>query len=162
MKLYEMSNFIRRLVNYFLIIVAVISLYIYLQPIAIQIFQTVAPEKPPEIPYKINKINFTLDNNLNYSLAGTKITYLGNPDTQWQNLQTKKLNVYEYNFSSIEDIDFTPKAKQVALQLGYDNLNQRDNAELSNKYVWTKNGLLFEIDKVSKKMVQIPQKGFFF
>jgi len=161
MKLYEMANFIKKIVNYFIVIIIIISAYIYVQPIVSGLFTSVSPEKPPEIPYKTNRINFTQDTNLNFSISKSKIVYLGNPENQWKNLETKTLRIYEYNFSSIEDIDFTPKAKQVALQLGYDDLNQRDNAELSNKYVWTKNGLLFEINKVNKRMVQIPQQGSF-
>jgi hypothetical protein len=161
MKLYEVSNFIRKIINIVIGIVVVISIYIYVQPIATQLIASVQPEKGPEIPYKMNKINFTIDPGFNLSLAGTRINYLGNPNSQWENLDTKALMVYEYSFSSVEDIDYTPKAKQVALQLGYDDLNQRDNAEVSNKYIWIKNGLIFEIDKISKKMVQVPQQTNF-
>jgi hypothetical protein len=161
MKLYEMSGFIRKVINIFLGVVMVISLYIYLAPIVSNFYQTVTPEPAPEIPYKVNRINFTLDQNFNFDLAQTRINYLGNPDTQWNNLLTKKLNLYEYNFTSIEDIDYTPKAKQIALSLGYDDLNQRDNAEISNKYVWLRNGIIFEIDKVTKRMIQIPQQPNF-
>jgi hypothetical protein len=161
MKLYEVSNFIRKIINIILGVVVLISLYIYASPIVSEIFLAVKPEEKPVIPYKVNKINFTIDPAFSLSLANTRINYLGNPTSQWENLETKKLMAYAYNFSSVEDIDFTPKAKQIALQLGYDDLNQRDNAEISNKYVWVKNGLIFEIDKVTKKMVQVPQQPNF-
>lgn len=161
MKLYEVSNFIRKIINIIIGVVIVISLYIYVEPIASQLFLSVKPEDQPNIPYKVNRINFTIDPAFNLSLANTRINYLGNPSSQWENLETKKLKVYSYNFSSVEDIDYTPKAKGIALQLGYDDLNQRDNAELSNKYVWVKNGLIFEIDKITKKMLQVPQQSNF-
>lgn len=158
MKLYEMSNFIRKIINIFIIVVVLISSYTYIMPAIEGLYQSVKPEKPPEIPYKLQKINFTIDPGLKYNLVNTKINYLGNPDSQWNNLQTKKLIVYNYNFSTIEDIDYTQKAKQIALGLGYDDSTQRDNAEASNKYAWVKNGLIFEIDKITKRMLQIPQK----
>jgi hypothetical protein len=161
MKLYEVSNFIRKIINYILGFIIIISLYIYVQPIISEVFLAVKPAEAPEIPFKLSRINFTIDQSLNFNLSNTRINYLGNPDSQWQNQAVKKLKVYTYNFSSFEDIDYTPKAKQIALGLGYDDLNQRDNAELSNKYVWIKNGLIFEIDKVTKKMIQIPQQTDF-
>jgi len=161
MKLYEVSNFVRKVINIIIGVVLLISLYLYLQPAAIRLFEQVKPEPEEVIPYKFSKINFTLDSNMSYNLSQAKINYLGNPDNQWQNEIKKKLKVYKYNFSSIEDIDYTPRAKQIALSLGYDDLNQTDNAELSNKYRWLKNGLIFEIDKVTKRMVQLPTQPNF-
>lgn len=156
MKLYEVSNFIKKIINISLVVVVLISGYIYIRPVFTQIFETVKPEEAPVIPYKINKIRFTVDPILSYNLTQTRINYLGNPETQWANLTTRKLPLFEYSFSDIEDIDYTPRAKQVALALGYDNLNQVDNGEISNKYKWLKNGIVFEIDKITKRMVQIP------
>lgn len=161
MKLYEVSNFIRRVINITIGVVLLISVYLYLQPVALRIFEQVKPEPEEEIPYKFSKINFTLDSDMSFSVSQAKINYLGNPENQWQSEKNKKLKIYEYNFSTIEDIDYTPKAKQIALALGYDDLNQTDNAELSNKYRWLKNGLIFEIDKVTKRMVQLPTQSNF-
>jgi hypothetical protein len=161
MKLYEVSNFIKKVINIFLVVVILLSSYIYIRPFVSQIFQTIEPEQAPEIPYKVDRIKFTIDPNLSYDVSQSRITYLGNPETQWANFATKRLPLYEYTFSSIEDIDYTPRAKQIALALGYDNLNQIDNAEISNKYKWVKNGIVFEIDKITKRMIQIPTESNF-
>lgn len=161
MKLYEVSNFIRKVINVFLVFMGLISAYIYIKPLTEQVYETVKPQTPPEIPYKVDKINFTADSNLNFNIKDAKINYLGNPETQWAALVQKKALIFQYNFSTIEDIDYTPRAKQIALSLGYDDLSQRDNAELSNKYVWTKNGIIFEIDKINKRFLQIPQQPNF-
>lgn len=161
MKLYEVSNYIKKVVNISLVVIFLISGYISIRPIVSQLFETVTPEEAPAIPFKVNRIRFTIDPSLTYNVSQTRINYLGNPETQWESLETRRLPLYEYNFSSIEDIDYTPKAKQIALALGYDNLNQVDNAEISNKYKWLKNGIVFEIDKITKRMVQIPVESNF-
>jgi len=158
MKLYEMANFIRKLINIGIGIVLVVAIFIYVSPI-ISDFASQAQKATQKevIPYYINPINFTQDPSLKYNLANTTILYIGNPDSQWKNLETKQMKLYEYNFSKLEDIDYLPTAKRIAFESGYDDLSLVDNGEVSNKFVWAKNGLQFEINKVNKKIVQFPQ-----
>ena len=160
MKLYDMANYIRNMVNVIIGIVLVIALFIYVSPfISSVINQTQQATQKEVIPYTLQPINFSQDPTLNYNIDNTQILYIGNADAQWKMLETKKAKVYSYNFSKNLDIDYLPTAKKIALNLGYDDLNITDNGEISNKYVWAKNGLQLEINKVNKKMTQFPQSS---
>lgn len=160
MKLYDVADFIKRLINVVIIIVFLVAGVIYATPFVTNIVkQAQKSTVKEEVPFILEAINFTQDNNLKYDLTDTRILYIGNAQTQWENLENKALKVYEYNFSTLEDIDYLPKAKRVAFANGYDDLNIIDNGEISNKFIWTKNGLQFEINKVNKKMTQFPQNS---
>lgn len=165
MKLYETAEFIKKLLNVLLVVIFFIALYSYSQPL-IAILRGTPPPPPEEeeiISNYLPKINFSEDENLKYNLQPANIIYLGNPETQWQEFpeKDKRLPVYEYTFSTTENIDYTPTAKSFALTLGYRDLNQTDNAEISNKYKWSRDGFSFEIDKITKRMFQLPDSNSF-
>lgn len=158
MKLYEVANFIKRVINIAVILFLVISGYISAVPFITEVVtQTKQATQKEVIPYTLNPINFTQDPTLKYDLTNTQVLYIGNPETQWSSLENKKAKVYEYNVSKNIDIDYLPTARRIALNLGYDDSNITDNGDLSNKYIWAKNSLQFEIDKISKRMTQMPQ-----
>lgn len=160
MKLYEVSNFIKKVINIFAIVVVLVSAYISIIPTVTEVVTQVKQSTQKEvIPYTLNPINFTQDLSIKYDLTNTQILYIGNPDIQWQNFETKKTKVYEYNLSKNIDIDYLPSARKIALNLGYDDSNIIDNGDLSNKYIWSKNGLILQIDKITKKMAQVPQSS---
>jgi len=165
MKLYETSEFIKKLLNILLILVFFVALYSYSQPLIAILKGT--PPPPPEqeeiISNYLPKINFSEEESLKYNLQQTNLIYLGDPEAQWQGLPEadKRLPVYEYTFSTTENIDYTPTAKSFALTLGYRDLDQTDNAEISNKYKWSRDGFSFEIDKISKRMFQLPNSNSF-
>jgi hypothetical protein len=165
MKLYETSEFIKKLLNILLVLVFFFALYSYSQPL-IEILKGTPPPPPEQeeiISNYLPKINFSEDESLKYNIQLTNIVYLGNPETQWQEFpeNDKRLPVYEYTFSTTENIDYTPTAKSFAQTLGYRDLDQIDNAEISNKYRWGRDGFSLEIDKITKRMFQLPDSNSF-
>jgi hypothetical protein len=158
MKLYEVSSYIKKMINVLIGVVIVVAIFIYISPIISDYASQAQKATQKEvIANYVSPINFTQDQALNYNLSNTTILYIGNPDSQWKNLESKQIKLYEYNFSKLEDIDYLPTAKRIAFESGYDDLNLVDNGDISNKFVWSKNGLQFEINKVNKKMSQFPQ-----
>jgi len=156
MKLYQTSEYVKKIINILGGLVIIVSLYFY----ALPLFESLAPEPPPPPPAPvknfISKVVFNVDSNMNYQISSANIVYLGNPANQWASLPVKSLPIYEYSIATTEDIDFTPTARDIALDIGYRDIDQTDNAQLSNKYVWVKDGLFLEIDKVNKRIVQLP------
>lgn len=161
MKLYQTAEYIKKMVNIVGGIIIVISLYFYVFPTIQSLLPQAGPPPPPPVKNFIPKVVFSLDKSLSYDVSSANIVYLGNPETQWSSLASKSLPLYEYFLPTTEDIDFTPTAKDIALDIGYRDLNQTDNAQLSNKYIWTKDGLFLEIDKVNKRILQLPEGNSF-
>jgi hypothetical protein len=161
MKLYQTAEYIKKMVNIVGGIVVVISLYFYVFPTIQSLLPKEGPPPPPPVKNFIPRIVFSADKSLTYDVSNVNLVYLGNPQTQWSSLATKSLPLYEYLLQSTEDIDYTPTAKDIALDIGYRDINQTDNAQLSNKYVWSKDGLFLEIDKVNKRIMQLPEGNSF-
>lgn len=161
MRLYQTAEYIKKIVNIVGGIIVVISLYFYIYPTFTGLIPQSETAQVPSIKNFIPKVVFSADTTLNYDISSANLVYLGNPETQWSSLNTKSLPIYEYFLPSTEDIDYTPTAKDIALDIGYRDVNQIDNAQLSNKYVWSKDGLLLEIDKLSKRIIQLPEGNSF-
>lgn len=161
MKLYQTAEYIKKMVNIVGGIVVVISLYFYIYPTVINIIPKSETPQTPPVKNFIPRVVFSSDKTLNYDMSAANLVYLGNPETQWNDTNIKSFPIYEYFIPTTEDIDFTPTAKNIALDLGYRDVNQVDDAQLSNKYVWSKDGLFLEIDKLSKKIVQLPEQNSF-
>ena len=161
MKLYQTAEYIKKMVNIVGGIVVVISLYFYVFPTIQSLLPKEGPPPPPPVKNFIPRIVFSADKSLTYDVSKANLVYLGNPQTQWSSLATKSLPIYEYFVETAEDIDFTPTAKDIALEIGYRDLELIDNAQISNKYVWEKDGLILEIDKITKRIVQIPEGNSF-
>jgi len=161
MKLYQTAEYIKKMVNIVGGIVVVISLYFYVFPTIQSLLPKEGPPPPPPVKNFIPRIVFSADKSLTYDVSNVNLVYLGNPQTQWSSLATKSLPIYEYFVETAEDIDFTPTAKDIALEIGYRDLELIDNAQISNKYVWEKDGLILEIDKITKRIIQIPEGNSF-
>ena len=81
MKLYDMANYIRNMVNVIIGVVLVIALFIYVSPfISSVINQTQQATQKEVIPYSLQPINFSQDPTLNYNVDNTHILYIGNAD----------------------------------------------------------------------------------
>ena len=161
MKLYQTAEYIKKMVNIVGGIVVVISLYFYVFPTIQSLLPKAGPPPPPPVKNFIPRVVFSSDSSLSYNITDANIVYLGNPANQWDSLASKSLPIYEYFLPTTEDIDYTPTAKDIALDIGYRDINQIDNAQLSNKYIWSKDGLFLEIDKVTKRIMQLPEGNSF-
>lgn len=158
MKLHEVADFIKQIINVGIVVVVIIASILYIRPIFQQVFSQL--QKPQEekvaIKFTLPQFAITQDDSLTYDLSGARVVYIGNLENLWTNLKDKKLPVYEYNFSTAEDIEYGTTAKRIASGLGYDNQNIIDNGDISGKFIWRKGNVIFEINKLNKRMVQAP------
>lgn len=158
MKLHEVADFIKQVINVLIVVVFVIASIIYVRPIFEQIFSQLSGPKEVEVAIKYTLPQFIITRNedLNYDLTNSRILYIGNLEAQWTNYQKKTLPVYEYNFSTAEDIEYGTTARRIAAGLGYDNQNIIDSGDISGKFIWKRGNVIFEINKLNKRMAQAP------
>ena len=160
MKLYEVTKNIKQYAIF--VVLVFLLLYIVFEFVPDFISQNITPPPTAEQAQTIIKINplvFGPPQNLQIGagkidFSNAVITYLGNPEQEYDNLTTKFFNVYELVTRKTTPLDYSQTAREVAFFLGYDTQDQISTGELTDEIAWSKYNMSFSINKKTQDMFQ--------